>query len=166
LGAALLAAAGVAAQESAAPPVRATDSRFVRQFNKRENFVDTGVASSTVTRTRRSQRVTDDTPRIPYSFFFAATFKNDGDKLITALEWDYVLTDKKDAQHEILRTTIRSEKKIPPGAKRTVESRERGGLDHIWKVRKDADKSIVITRIEYADGTVWAAGKLLKTTDN
>ena len=157
----------VAAQESSAPPpVIAEGSRFVRQLNKLENFVDSGVASSNSTKTRRqSPRVVDDTPRIPYSYVLFATFKNQGDKAIKALEWDYVLTDNKDLQHEILRVSIRNESKIAPGHKRSLESRERGGLDQVWAVRKKGTASVVITRVEYADGSVWEAGKLIETKE-
>jgi hypothetical protein len=130
----------------------------VRQLDKYENFVDNGLASASSTKQRRTGRINDD-PRVSYSYFFAATFKNNGDKEVTALEWDYVITDKKDAQHEILRVTIRSEEKIAPGRKRSLESRERRGLDHIWRVRKSGVASVIVTRLEYADGSLWEAGK-------
>jgi hypothetical protein len=144
----------------------ATDSRLARQFDKLENFVDTGLASSSSTKTRRqSPRVIDDTPRIPYSYVVFAAFRNTGAKTVAAFEWDYVLTDKKDPQREVLRLSVRSEEKIPPGRKREVESRARRGLDHIWKIRKTADANAIITRIEYADGSVWEAGKLTETKE-
>jgi hypothetical protein len=160
-----LAVSGATAQDSS-PPLLATDSRLGRQFDKLENFVDTGLASSNSTKTRRqSARVIDDTPRIPYSYVVFGTFKNNGGKTIAAFEWDYVLTDKKDPQREILRLTVRSEAKIKPGRKREVESRARRGLDHIWKIRQTADVAVIVTRVEYADGSLWEAGKLTETKE-
>ncbi len=159
---ALLAASGAAAQ-TIAPPVIAEGSRFVRQLNKLENFVDSGVASSNSTKTRRqSPRVVDDTPRVPFSYLFFATFRNRSDKTVKALEWDYVLTDNKDPQHEMLRVTVRNEAKIAAGQKKSLESRERGGLDRVWNARKKGTAGVVITRVEYADGSVWEAGKIIQ----
>jgi hypothetical protein len=83
----------------------------------------------------------------PNAIIFTATVlvKNIGTKPVTAVNWEYLLFEK-DATEPIKRYRVQTKKLIPPGeqAQLTKEVTPKG-----------QEQQARITRIEYADGTVW-----------
>jgi len=94
--------------------------------------------------------------RTIYVFKYTArvTLKNSGAKTIKSVSWDYVFADAKD-QKELKRYKLQSRQQILPGQTQAV-SRDVGldpkdNTQHI----SIGKQSVEITRIEYADGSVW-----------
>ena len=81
----------------------------------------------------------------PYNFYASLTVKNSGEKAIKAVGWDYVLTDPA-TKKEIKRYNFRGKKMLKPNESMT--------LKEIVKP-SGAERRAEITRIEYADGSVW-----------
>lgn len=96
-----------------------------------------------------------------YVFTYKATVRNDGAKIVRALDWDYVFFDKGTA-NEAGRLQFTSEARIAPGKSKelTVVARQPPtrtvSAQNLNERERDAlDERIVIVRVEYADGTVW-----------
>ena len=91
-----------------------------------------------------------------YVFKYTAkvTLKNTGSKPIKAVSWDYVFTDEKERK-ELKRYKFQSKQQILPGATQTLSISI--GLDPKDKTRHIATgkQSVEITKLEYADGSVW-----------
>ena len=100
-------------------------------------------------------------PPARYGFSYKVSFQNNGSKVITAIDWDYVFYDLI-SETELGRREFGSEQKIAPGKTKEVklfissppvrkisvqslDKNERAGLG----------ERIELVRIEYADGTVW-----------
>lgn len=96
-----------------------------------------------------------------YGFIYKVTLRNEGEKPVSAVDWDYVFSDAATGA-ELGRRQFTSEEKIAPGKKkelaffvsspptRTVSAdalnrRERDGLA----------ERVVLVRVVYGDGTVW-----------
>ena len=89
------------------------------------------------------------------------TVKNAGKKTLRAVEWEYIFTDA-EGQKEEARQTFVSRKKIKPGESKellhvstsppsmTINAMAQGEGSHNQSVER-----VVITRIEYSDGSVW-----------
>lgn len=88
----------------------------------------------------------------PASFELSAVFRNTGAKVITSVSWECLFF--KDAQQTkvMLRHKFRDGKRIAPGEEaRLKRASQRGAATEYKAVR--------ITRVVYADGTVWQATK-------
>lgn len=95
------------------------------------------------------------------SFHYRVTVKNAGKKTLRAVEWEYIFTDT-EGQKEEARQTFVSRKKIKPGESKellhtstsppslTINAMAQGEGSHNQPVER-----VVITRIEYSDGSVW-----------
>ena len=100
-------------------------------------------------------------PPSRYVFVYKATIKNDGDKIIKAIDWDYIFLDR-GTENEVGRQQFTSEEKISPGKTKelvvtiskpptktisltALNDNERGTLDG----------RVILVRIDYADGTSW-----------
>lgn len=96
-----------------------------------------------------------------YVFVYKATVKNSGNKVIKAIDWDYVFFERA-TENELGRQQFTSEEKIRPGQSKelvvtirkpptqtisltALNKNERGSLDG----------RIIIVRIDYEDGTSW-----------
>ena len=89
-----------------------------------------------------------------FKYTAKATLKNTGTKTIKAVSWDYVFTDEKEHK-ELKRYRLQSKQPILPGETQTLTAGV--GLDPKDKSRHIATgkQSVEITKLEYADGTVW-----------
>jgi len=96
-----------------------------------------------------------------YGFLYKATFRNDAQKTIREVDWDYVFTDAATGE-ELGRRQFTSEEQIGPGRKKelsffvpspptrrisahALDRRERDGLA----------ERVEVMRILYEDGSVW-----------
>ena len=91
-----------------------------------------------------------------FKYTAKATLKNNGAKAIKAVSWDYVFTDEKE-RRELKRYRLQSKRQILPGETQTLTVGV--GLDPKDKTRHitTGKQSVEITKLEYADGTVWKA---------
>jgi hypothetical protein len=96
-----------------------------------------------------------------YGFVYKALVQNNGPKSIKSIDWDYVFYDGL-TQNELGRRQFTSEEKIAPG--KTKEMRffiaspptQTISVNSLNKNERDGlRESVVITRIEYSDGSVW-----------
>lgn len=94
------------------------------------------------------------------SYLYQATIKNRGSKIIHALKWEYIFTNSRD-RSVVARYQFYTAVKIPPGKEKKL-----GALSAPpYKISKDkavakdikkmVEEQVLITGIEYADGTVW-----------
>ncbi|HEV2913186.1 MAG TPA: hypothetical protein VGX92_07710 [Pyrinomonadaceae bacterium] len=79
--------------------------------------------------------------------------KNAGTKTITAIEWEHVFFTDKDRQKELRRFRLKKRSKVGPGEQKFIAQ----GIDSLsyYRLPPAANQSVVINRIEYADGSVW-----------
>lgn len=89
-----------------------------------------------------------------FKYTARATLRNTGTKAIKAVSWDYVFTDEKERK-ELKRYKFQSKQQILPGETQTLNVSL--GLDPKDKTRHIAagKQSVEITKLEYADGSVW-----------
>ena len=89
-----------------------------------------------------------------FKYTAKATLKNTGTKAIKSVSWDYVFTDEKERK-ELKRYRFQSKQQILPGETQTVSAGL--GLDPKEKAPhiKTGKQSVEITKIDYADGSVW-----------
>jgi len=94
-------------------------------------------------------------------YLYQAQVKNVVDKTIKGLQWSYVFSDSQ-KQQEVVRHQFYSRTQIRAGETKKVAAFTRGappGVIDAKEVSKNSGKvgneSIVIERVEFADGTVW-----------
>lgn len=99
--------------------------------------------------------------RARYVFTYKVSLRNDGAKLIRAIDWDYVFFDKS-THRETGRRQFTSAAKIAPGKSKQLSVVASQPPAHTVSVQtlnakeRDAlDGRIEIVRVEYGDGTVW-----------
>ncbi len=96
-----------------------------------------------------------------YGFVYKVSVQNNSEKVIKAIDWDYVFFDS-ETKSELGRRQFASEEKIAPGKTRelkffiaspptqTISVNELNANE-----RKDLGEVVVIIRVEYADGSNW-----------
>lgn len=96
-----------------------------------------------------------------YQFLYSAQVRNNGEKTITAVDWDYVFFDT-NSQNEVGRRQFRSEVKIAPGKSKefryviTTPPAQTVSIHSLDKnERANLGEGILIVRVEYSDGSVW-----------
>lgn len=89
-----------------------------------------------------------------FKYTAKATMKNTGAKAIKSVSWDYVFTDEKERK-ELKRYRFQSKQQILPGETQALTVGI--GLDPKEKTRyiTTGKQSVEITKLEYADGSVW-----------
>lgn len=89
---------------------------------------------------------------MPASFELSAVFRNTGTKVITSVFWECLFFSDERETKVMLRHKFRDGKRIMPGEEvRLKHASVRGAATEYKAVR--------ITRVVYADGTVWQAAK-------
>jgi len=96
-----------------------------------------------------------------YLFVYKATVKNSGNKVIKAIDWDYVFFERA-TENEIGRQQFTSEEKISPGKTKelivTIRKPPTQTISLTALNKNEAgslDGHVIIVRIDYADGTSW-----------
>ncbi|MDQ3805452.1 MAG: hypothetical protein M3416_16690 [Acidobacteriota bacterium] len=91
-----------------------------------------------------------------FKYRATATVKNSGAKAVKAVEWDYVFVEPEGGK-ELKRYRLQSKQAIGPGATETlskdVSIKPEENTRHLTAGRQQ----VVVTRVEYADGSVWKA---------
>lgn len=156
-------------QDPFSGPIENFDEMRVRARNeKRISDAKKGGSAAEVSRAERDARTDQalissihQSSRPRYGFVYKVWVQNNGDKVIKAIDWDYVFIDKS-AQIEVGRKQFTSEQKISPGKTKELQffipspptktinlnalnRRERDGLE----------EAVVVIRVEYSDGTAW-----------
>ncbi len=152
-------------------PVESYDEMRVRARNERRiDDAKRGGSSAEVDRLRRdaradaaiikSQRGNAPPPR--YVFLYKASVKNGGEKVIKAIDWDYVFYEAGTGR-EINRHQFTSEEKIGAGKRGELSaliSAPPTRTVSVYKLdrneRESFDERVEIVRIVYDDGSVWA----------
>jgi hypothetical protein len=95
----------------------------------------------------------------PASFELSAVFRNTGSKVITFIFWECLFFRDAQRTDVMLRHKFRDGKRIAPG--------EESRLKHASATGAATEhKAVRITRVVYADGTVWQASKAGTETRN
>ncbi|HEX8457432.1 MAG TPA: hypothetical protein VF656_09060 [Pyrinomonadaceae bacterium] len=88
----------------------------------------------------------------PARFELAAVFRNTGERAITSVSWEFLFFEDEQQTKLMLRHKYRDGKRILPG--------EQVRLEHVaLKGAATPHKAVRITRVAYADGTVWQAAR-------
>lgn len=74
--------------------------------------------------------------------------KNSGDKIIKAVDWDYVFFTDLTMEHELKRHKFRTRKKIAPGEVKFLS-------EYVDKHAASKYQKVFINRVEFADKSVW-----------
>ncbi|HVF49345.1 MAG TPA: hypothetical protein VNA19_04620 [Pyrinomonadaceae bacterium] len=151
------AASVVAAQQgagemSAAATADAPDAQVVGFGWKYEGYSHVEIMDGNSKPT--SMRVTRQKGYV-FKYKAQATVRNTGAKTVKSLYWDYVFADPEDASKELKRYKIQSKQQILPGQTQTLTKElfhePKESTRHVTAGRQ----SVLVTRIEYTDGTVW-----------
>ncbi|HYJ88813.1 MAG TPA: hypothetical protein VEW46_22305 [Pyrinomonadaceae bacterium] len=96
-----------------------------------------------------------------YQFLYSVQVRNNGAKVIKAIDWDYVFFDLNN-QSELGRRQFRTEEKIAPGKSKELKSFIRTPPTQTVSIhsldkneRANLGEAVVIVRVEYLDGSVW-----------
>lgn len=96
-----------------------------------------------------------------YQFLYSVQVRNNGAKMIKAIDWDYVFFDLTN-QSEMGRRQFRTEEKIAPGKSKELKSFIRTPPTQTVSIhslvkneRANLGEQVVIVRVEYLDGSVW-----------
>ncbi len=150
--------------------VESYDEMRVRARNeKRIDDAKRGGSSADIDRLRRDARadaaiIEKQRGKAPprYVFLYKASIKNGGEKIIKAIDWDYVFYEA-GTRREINRYQFTSEEKIGAGKSKELSaliSTPPTRTVSVYKLdrneRESFDERVEIVRIVYADGSVWA----------
>ena len=89
-----------------------------------------------------------------FKYMAKVTLKNTGAKTIKAISWEYVFADPESGK-EIKRFKIQSEQQILPGAAETLGKSIGLSPKEDTRSLTSGKQSVLITRIEYTDGSTW-----------
>ncbi len=96
-----------------------------------------------------------------YRFIYKVEIQNSGTKAVRAVDWDYVFLDA-NTQDELGRRQFSSQEKIAPGKTKELKffiatpPTQKVSVNSLDKnERANLNETVVIVRIEYADGSVW-----------
>ncbi|MEP6922796.1 MAG: hypothetical protein ABI967_16885 [bacterium] len=147
-------------------PVESFDNMRVRTRN--EKRVELNKGSAEEDRIKREAKAdeanvaasrTQTLPR--YVFLYKISIRNTGSKQIKAMDWDYVFFDY-GTENETGRLQVTSEETIGPGKSKDLKiytpkppAATVSAHKLYDKERGSISEQVIITRIEYADGTVW-----------
>lgn len=88
----------------------------------------------------------------PAIFELSALFRNTGTKVITSVSWECLFFGDERQTEVLLRHKFRDAKRIMPGEEVRLKRASARGAATKYKAAR-------ITRVAYADGTVWQAAK-------
>jgi len=89
-----------------------------------------------------------------FKYTARATVKNTGAKAIKSVEWDYVFVDP-DGGKELRRYKLQSKQQVAPGATAALVKEVAISPDENTHHITTGRQTVQITRVEFADGTVW-----------
>jgi hypothetical protein len=96
-----------------------------------------------------------------YGFAYKVEVKNSGTKAVKVIDWDYVFQDGS-SQEELGRRQFSSLEKIAPGKTKELKfliptpPTQKVSVNSLDKSeRANLNETVVIVRVEYADGSVW-----------
>ncbi|HWS54580.1 MAG TPA: hypothetical protein VN228_10650 [Pyrinomonadaceae bacterium] len=119
-----------------------------------------GYAQAEVVRSKRSGHTLSVKRGTDYFFKYraAATVRNDGAKAVRAVEWAYVFAEPEGGR-ELKRYRLQSKQTIEPGATATLTRDVSIKPDEESRHLTTGRQQVVVTRVEYADGSVWKGEK-------
>ena len=88
----------------------------------------------------------------PSSFELSVVFRNSGTKVISAVSWECFFFSDAQQTQVMLRHKFRDSKRIAPGQEVRLKRSS-------WRGAATAFKSVHITQVTYADGTIWQAAQ-------
>ena len=160
-------------------PVENFDEMRVRSRNeKRIDDAKRGGSASDVDRVRREAKAdsailaegrnSQTPPR--YGFRYKVSVRNTGTKVIKSLDWDHVFFDPQ-TKIETGRHQFTGDEKINPGKQKEISvfiasppARTVSVYELNRRERATVAEQIIITRIKYADGSVWQPTRLPEVT--
>ena len=136
----VLLATGVSVMAQGVPDLEVSDfqSRYIPEWSSRRGVMRDGEASDLSGR--------------PASFELSAVFRNTGAKVVTSISWQCLFFRDEQRTEVMLRHKFRDGKRIVPGAESRLKHAAASGAATEYK-------AVRITRVVYADGTVWRASK-------
>ena len=138
---------------------RQADQRRVERARANGNTAE----AAKVEREMRSEQIIKSRPPAPprYAFHYKISVRNDGQKAIKELDWDYVFFDATTGQ-ELGRREFTGVEKISPGKSKELSFMtssppvRRISVQSLDKnEREGLREQVVLVRVLYEDGTVW-----------
>lgn len=152
-------------------PFRASNERAQEERDQRDNIRENAVRTRlglppVPPPNRTPQPETEKRERVStvyIVYIYEVKVRNDGEKAIRALDWEYVFYEP-GTEQEVGRRRFVSKLNISPGKAKSLVIRSAspptGSINAAKVGKKPRDQyteQIVINRIEYADGSVWQA---------
>ena len=89
-----------------------------------------------------------------FKYFARMTVRNDGAKAIKAVEWDYVFDDPEGGK-ELKRYRFQSKQQVAAGSTAALTKEAFIQPDDNTRHINAGKQRVQVTRVEFADGTVW-----------
>jgi hypothetical protein len=119
-----------------------------------------GYSQAEVVRSKRSGHTLSVKRGMDYFFKYraSATVRNGGAKAVRAVEWAYLFVGPEGGK-ELKRYRLQSKQAIEPGATATLTKDVSIRPDDDSRHLTSGRQQVVVTRVEYADGSVWKGEK-------
>ena len=94
--------------------------------------------------------------RYVFKYVSKLTLKNSGAKAVKSVEWDHVFVEREGGK-ELKRYRLQSRQQVAAGSSQTVAKEVYVKPEESTRHMSEGLQKIRLTRVEFADGTVWRA---------
>lgn len=94
--------------------------------------------------------------RYVFKYVSKLTLKNSGAKAVKAVEWEHLFVEREGGK-ELKRYRLQAKQQIAAGASQTVSKEVYVKPDESTRHIKEGVQKVRLTRVDFADGTVWRA---------
>jgi len=94
--------------------------------------------------------------RYVFKYVSKLTVKNSGAKAVKSVEWEHLFVEREGGK-ELKRYRLQAKQQIAAGSSQTVSKEVYVKPDESTRHIKEGAQKIRLTRVEFADGTVWRA---------
>ena len=94
--------------------------------------------------------------RYVFKYVSKLTLKNSGAKAVKSVEWDHLFVEREGGR-ELKRYRLQAKQQIAAGSSQTVSKEVYVKPDESTRHISEGAQKIRVTRVEFADGTVWRA---------
>ena len=111
-------------------------------------IVDSGRSGMTTSVKRNTRYV--------FKYVSKLTLKNSGAKAVKSVEWDHLFVEREGGK-ELKRYRLQAKQQVAAGASQTVAKEVYVKPEESTRHIKEGAQKVRLTRVEFADGTVWRA---------
>lgn len=138
-------------------------AQLERQLANARNSTNAGAAARAEAQLGRHEQArarATQTERPRHAYRYTARVRNDGDKTINSIDWDYLFIDPT-TQGEVARHRFTSDVTLKPGKSKEisvlypVEPFKKVSAGMLDKKQPTYQEQVVLMRVQYSDGTAW-----------